>query len=173
MTGKTGAADAGQAGHGRGRPGRRRLRGQRGRQARARTPGQLGTGGVKRSNAVAKEADGKLDIPADPSGALAYTFGRRQASAGQVEIDSQNKSSIDHDISIEGNGVNEKGEVVKNGGVSKVSVDLKPGSYTFYCSVPGPPRGRHGRQAHREVTAAARPAAARASSRVVLLAPRG
>ena len=99
--------------------------------------GQLGTVGVKRSNAVAKEAGGKLSIPADPSGALAYTFGSAQASAGQVEIDSMNKSSIDHDISVEGNGVNENGEVVKNGGVSKVNVDLKPGSYTFYCSVPG------------------------------------
>ena len=99
--------------------------------------GQLGSVGVKKSNAVAKEADGKLSIPADPSGALAYTFGSAQANAGQVEIDSLNKSSIDHDISVEGNGVNENGEVVKNGGVSKVSVDLKPGSYTFYCSVPG------------------------------------
>jgi uncharacterized cupredoxin-like copper-binding protein len=99
--------------------------------------GQLGAAGVKKSNAVAKEAGGKLSIPADPSGALAYTYGSAQASPGQVEIDSQNKSSIDHDISIEGNGVNESGEVVKNGGVSKVSVSLKPGSYTFYCSVPG------------------------------------
>src|SRR5207342_2532952 len=99
--------------------------------------GQLGTVGVKRSNAVANESGGKLSIPADPSGALAYTFGSAQASAGQVEIDSVNKSSIDHNISVEGNGVNENGEVVKNGGVSKVNVDLKPGSYTFYCSVPG------------------------------------
>ena len=126
--------------------------------------GQLGTVGVKRSNAVAKEADGKLTIPADPSGALAYTFGSAQASAGQVEIDSPNKSSIDHDISVEGNGVNENGEVVKNGGVSKVNVDLKPGELHVLLLRPGPPRGRHGGQAHREVTAASRPAAARASS---------
>ena len=103
--------------------------------------GQLAAVGVKRSNAVAKEANGKLTIPADPSGALAYTFASAQASAGQVEIDSPNKSSVDHDISLEGNGVNENGEVVKNGGVSKVSVDLKPGDYTFYCSVPGHRQG--------------------------------
>jgi uncharacterized cupredoxin-like copper-binding protein len=99
--------------------------------------GQLGAAGVKKSNAVAKEAGGKLSIPADPSGALSYTYGSAQATPGQVEIDSVNKSSIDHDISIEGNGVSENGPVVKNGGVSKVNVDLKPGTYTFFCSVPG------------------------------------
>jgi uncharacterized cupredoxin-like copper-binding protein len=103
--------------------------------------GQLATVGVKRSNAVAKEASGKLTIPADPGGGLAYTFGSAQANAGQVEIDSPNKSSIDHDISIEGAGVDEHGDVVKNGGVSKVSVSLKPGEYTFYCSVPGHRQG--------------------------------
>jgi uncharacterized cupredoxin-like copper-binding protein len=26
---------------------------------------------------------------------------------------------------------------VKNGAVSRIEVDLKPGEYTFYCSVPG------------------------------------
>jgi uncharacterized cupredoxin-like copper-binding protein len=103
--------------------------------------GQLAAVGVTRSNAVAKEANGKLTIPADPSGGLAYTFASAQANAGQVEIDSPNKSSVDHDISLEGNGVNENGEVVKNGGVSKVSADLKPGDYTFYCSVPGHRQG--------------------------------
>ncbi len=103
--------------------------------------GQLGSVGVKKSTAVAKESGGKLSIPADPSGALAYTFGSAEASPGQVEIDSVNKSSIDHDIAVEGNGVSETGEVVKNGGVSKISVSLKPGEYTFFCSVPGHRQG--------------------------------
>jgi plastocyanin len=103
--------------------------------------GLLAAVGVKRSNAVAKESGGKLTIPADPSGALAYQFGSAQATAGQVEIDSPNKSSIDHDIAIEGNGVNKAGPVVKNGAVSKLSVSLKPGTYTFFCSVPGHRQG--------------------------------
>ena len=99
--------------------------------------GQLGAVGVKRSNAVAKAKGGKLTIPADPSGGLAYQFSSAQAPAGQVEIDSPNKSSTDHDIAVEGNGVSEHGPVVKNGGVSKISVSLKPGEYTFFCSVQG------------------------------------
>ena len=31
----------------------------------------------------------------------------------------------------------EIGNIVKDGGVSKISVDVDPGTYTFYCSVPG------------------------------------
>jgi uncharacterized cupredoxin-like copper-binding protein len=103
--------------------------------------GQLATVGVQRSNAVAKASGGKLTIPADPSGGLAYQFGAAQAPAGAVELDSPNKSSVDHNISVEGNGINKEGPVVKNGAVSKVSVDLKPGAYTFYCSVPGHRQG--------------------------------
>ena len=60
-----------------------------------------------------------------------------ESPAGQVDVRSPNESSTDHDIALEGNGVSEKGEVVKNGGVSEFSVDLQPGEYTFYCSVPG------------------------------------
>jgi plastocyanin len=103
--------------------------------------GQLAAVGVKKSNAVAKPKGGKLEIPADPSGALAYLFASAEAPAGSIEIDTPNKSSVDHNIAIEGNGVDEKGPVVKNGAVSKVQVDLKAGDYTFYCSVPGHRQG--------------------------------
>ena len=99
--------------------------------------GQLAAAGVKRSNEVAKAEAGKLSIPADPSGGLAYQFGSAEAPAGSLEIDSENKSSVDHNIALEGNGVNEAGPIVKDGGVSKVSADVQPGEYTFFCSVPG------------------------------------
>jgi uncharacterized cupredoxin-like copper-binding protein len=99
--------------------------------------GQLAAVGVKRSNEVAKAEGGKLAIPADPSGGLAYTFGSAEAPAGALEIDSENKSSVDHNIALEGNGVSEEGPVVKDGGVSTINADVKPGEYTFYCSVPG------------------------------------
>ncbi len=99
--------------------------------------GALAAAGAKKSNEVAKAEGGKLAIPADPTGALAYEFGSAESAAGSVEIDSENKSSIDHNIAVEGSGLDEKGPVVKNGGVSKVTADLKPGTYTFYCSVPG------------------------------------
>jgi len=99
--------------------------------------GALASIGAAEAKGTAQEKNGKLEIPADPNGALAYVFANAQASAGQLEIDSKNDSSVQHDIAIEGNGVDEKGEVVSNGGVSKISADLKAGDYTFYCSVTG------------------------------------
>jgi len=80
---------------------------------------------------------GKLDMPADPSGQFAYITKVASAPAGQLEIDSKNESTTPHDIAIEGNGVNEKGETVQGGGISKISVSLKPGEYTYFCSLPG------------------------------------
>ena len=80
---------------------------------------------------------GTLLMPADPNGQLAYITKVASAPAGALEIDSKNASSTPHDIAIEGNGVKEQGETVSNGGVSKISVTLKPGEYTYYCSLPG------------------------------------
>jgi plastocyanin/mono/diheme cytochrome c family protein len=94
----------------------------------------VGGGGPK---GTATEKAGVLSIPADPTGQLFYVFKDATANAGQVKVESQNKSAVDHDISLEGNGVNEKGDIVKNGGTSEVDVDLKQGEYTFFCSVPG------------------------------------
>ncbi len=99
--------------------------------------GQLAQVGAKKAEGTARAENGKLEIPADPGGALAYQFANAEAPPGQLEIDSPNDSSVPHDISLEGNGVDEKGEVVSNGGVSRISVDLQPGEYTFYCSVTG------------------------------------
>jgi mono/diheme cytochrome c family protein len=81
--------------------------------------------------------NGKLELPADPNGQLAYITTKANAPAGKLQIESKNDASIPHDIAIEGNGVDDKGAEVKGGGVSKISVSLKPGTYTFYCSVPG------------------------------------
>lgn len=47
-----------------------------------------------------------------------------------------NPSSETHNISIEGNGVDERGELVGEGETSRVTVVLEPSEYTFYCSVP-------------------------------------
>jgi uncharacterized cupredoxin-like copper-binding protein len=104
-------------------------------------PGRLAKIGVKKAEGVAKAQNGTLEIPADPGGSLAYAFAAAEAPAGPVAIKSQNESSTPHDIAVEGNGVNDKGEVVQGGGVSEVSVDLQPGEYTFYCSVPGHRQG--------------------------------
>ena len=129
--------DAGQARHGRGRAGRRRLRRQRGRQARRgqgparRPPASSAPTRSPRPRAASSRS------PPTRAAASPTSSAPPRRPPGSIEIDSENESSVDHNIALEGNGVNEEGAVVKDGGVSKVNADLKPGEYTFFCSVPG------------------------------------
>jgi plastocyanin len=99
--------------------------------------GQLADVGVKKATEAAEAENGTLKIDADPGGALAYIFASATAPAGALTITSPNESSVPHNIAIEGNGLDQKGPVVQNGGVSEIKIDLDPGEYTFYCSVPG------------------------------------
>jgi plastocyanin len=99
--------------------------------------GALAQVGAAQAEGTAVAEDGVLTIPADPGGSIAYQFANAEAPPGPLDVRSPNESAVDHDIALEGNGVSEKGEVVKNGGVSEFSVDLDAGDYTFFCSVPG------------------------------------
>ncbi len=68
---------------------------------------------------------------------LAYSKKVLTAKAGKMTIVMSNPSFLSHDVAIKGNGVKVKGKVVGKGGTSKVTANLKPGVYTFYCTVPG------------------------------------
>jgi plastocyanin len=78
-----------------------------------------------------------LLISADPTGQLRFDKDSLEAPAGPVKITMNNPSPVPHDVSLEGSGVDEKGEIVQKGGASEVEATLKPGDYTYYCSVPG------------------------------------
>ena len=106
-------------------------------------PGCSGGGGGSKSssgNAAPAQATGtstKLSIKADPGGQLKYDTKSLEAKAGKVTITMANPSQLSHSVAIEGNGVDTDGEVVGPGGTSKASATLKPGTYTYYCTVPG------------------------------------
>jgi plastocyanin len=87
----------------------------------------------------ASVASGEQSIAANPSGNLAYTKKTLTAKAGTVKIAFTNKSSLSHNLTIQ-KGTN--GSVVGatptfQGGTKVLSVKLSPGTYTFFCSVPG------------------------------------
>jgi plastocyanin len=86
---------------------------------------------------VAKAQGGVLEIDAFPTGDLKFIPQAAQAAPGRISIKSLNKSSTGHNIAIQGPGATAAGPVVSNGGVSQISVTLKPGTYTFLCTVPG------------------------------------
>ncbi len=97
--------------------------------------GRLADAGGAKPEGTAKVEGGTLSIPVGVG--LTYKFADAEAPAGPVTIESVNDQPADHNIAVDGGGVDEKGDVVKDGGTSTVEVDLEPGDYAFYCSVPG------------------------------------
>lgn len=78
-----------------------------------------------------------LKLTADPGGALKFDKTTLTTKPGKVTVVLDNPSSVPHAIEVEGKGVEEEGETVGKGAVSKVTVDLKPGEYEYYCPVDG------------------------------------
>jgi plastocyanin len=77
-----------------------------------------------------------VKISADPSGALKYEQTDVSATAGSITIDFTNMSSLPHDVTIEGNGASGATDQITDSTTS-TTVDLEPGTYTFFCSVDG------------------------------------
>jgi plastocyanin len=68
---------------------------------------------------------------------LRYTTKTLHAKAGRIEIVFHNPSMLPHNVRIE-SGENELGGTkTVTHGTTKAFVTLKPGTYHFYCSVPG------------------------------------
>jgi mono/diheme cytochrome c family protein len=85
---------------------------------------------------------GKLEIDADPNGALAFASSKATAPPGPLDILSVNESSTPHNIAIkDAGGKVVEGNVVTGGGTSKLTATLKPGKYEFLCTVPGHEEG--------------------------------
>ena len=78
-----------------------------------------------------------LEVTADPGGQLKYEQTSLQAKAGAVKIDFDNPSPIDHDVTIAAGQRKLGGTKVVTSGKATATVDLQPGTYTFYCSVDG------------------------------------
>jgi plastocyanin len=102
----------------------------------AQTGGES-SGGAAAGGGATGGGAAPLALSADPSGGLKFDKSALEAPAGKVTIVMTNPAPVPHDIAIKGDGANEVGEQVSNGGKSTVTADLKPGTYEFYCSVPG------------------------------------
>jgi plastocyanin len=98
-----------------------------------------GTSSAGTSSAAAGGASGNLAIAANPGGSLSYDKKTLSAKAGKVTITMTNMSPVCHNITIQ---KGTSGAVLGStptfmGGTKSVSLNLKAGTYTFYCSVPG------------------------------------
>ena len=92
---------------------------------------------AKSASPAAGGKTSNLTLSADPSGALKFTVKQLKANAGTVTLTMTNPSDVPHAIAVEGNGVDKDGETVQPGGTSTVTATLKPGTYSYYCPVPG------------------------------------
>jgi plastocyanin len=87
----------------------------------------------------APPSGGPVEIDADPSGQLAYVQKTVTVKPGKVTFKFVNRSPLPHNLTIvAGSGGALLGATPTiTGNSANVAVSLKPGSYTFYCSVPG------------------------------------
>jgi plastocyanin len=93
----------------------------------ASTPAQAPAGG-----------SGTLALAANPEGQLKYDKTSLTAKAGKVSIDFTNMSPEEHNMTL----ASSSGAVVGatptfQGGSKTLTLNLKPGTYKFFCTVPG------------------------------------
>ncbi|HEV7528068.1 MAG TPA: plastocyanin/azurin family copper-binding protein [Solirubrobacteraceae bacterium] len=95
------------------------------------------TGTPAPPSSPAAAATTTLKLAANPAGQLAFDTKQLSAKAGKVTIDFANASPIEHDVAV-AQGSSVVGQTpVFTGGSKTLSVTLKPGTYTFFCTVPG------------------------------------
>jgi plastocyanin len=92
--------------------------------------------GSSSSGSSSSSGGSTIALAADPGGALKFDKTKLDAKAGSVTIDFTNDAQIPHAVAVKGNGIDKDGKTV-TGGKNSLTVDLKPGTYEFYCPVPG------------------------------------
>jgi plastocyanin len=101
--------------------------------------GSSGSGSSSSSSGSSSSGGGggkTIKLAADPQGKLAFDKKTLSAKAGQLTIDFANSSGIPHAVAVKGNGVQKSGSTITSGSNS-LALDLKPGTYEFYCPVDG------------------------------------
>jgi plastocyanin len=79
-----------------------------------------------------------LSIAANPQGELKYSATSLNAKAGSVAIAFTNNAPLSHNLTVESSSGATVGATPSFQGGSKVlTLNLKPGTYKFFCTVPG------------------------------------
>lgn len=79
-----------------------------------------------------------LSLEANSEGQLAYNTKSLSAKAGKVSIAFTNNASLEHNVTIESSSGQVLGGTPSfSGGSKTLTLNLKPGTYKFFCSVPG------------------------------------
>jgi len=95
------------------------------------------TGTPTPPSSPAAGATSALKLAANPEGQLSFDTKQLSAKAGSITITFSNASPLEHNVAI-AEGAKVLGSTPTFAGGSKqLTLTLKPGKYTFYCTVPG------------------------------------
>jgi len=104
----------------------------------AATPAAPATTTTATQTTSAVAPSSALHVAANAEGQLKFDQSSLSAKAGKVSIAFTNMASIEHNLTIESSSGATVGATPSfQNGAKALSVDLKPGTYKFYCSVPG------------------------------------
>jgi uncharacterized cupredoxin-like copper-binding protein len=78
-----------------------------------------------------------LTEEADPEGQLRFTTKNLSARAGKITVNFKNMSPLMHNMTIAQGTRVLAATPTFEGGTKTLKLNLKPGTYVFYCSVPG------------------------------------
>jgi plastocyanin len=103
----------------------------------ATTPAKPAAAPKGKGGTAAKGAGGTLELAANPT-QIAYEQTQLTSKPGKVTIDFTNPAALEHDVAIEGPEGKRLAvsETIAKGKTS-VSAELAPGTYHYFCTVPG------------------------------------
>jgi plastocyanin len=95
------------------------------------------TGSPAPSSSLAAGPATSLKLAANPDGELDYNTKQLTAKAGRVTITMTNMSPLEHNVTVARGSTVLGATPTFQDGSKSLTLNLKPGKYTFYCSVPG------------------------------------
>src|SRR5580700_2672756 len=106
--------------------------------APATTPTTSSTSSSSTSSGGSTAKGEALSLEANSEGQLKYNKTSLTAKAGAVSIDFTNMASLGHNVTVESSSGTVVGATPTfQGGSKTLSLNLKAGTYKFFCSVPG------------------------------------
>ena len=83
-------------------------------------------------------ATSTLDVSAPADGSFSFDQSELSTKAGTVTVNFDNPAALSHDVVIEDESGNEVGKTdLVSESSAETTVDLEPGTYTYFCDVAG------------------------------------
>ena len=101
------------------------------------TAGEHAQEGARAAGATPRATGRALQLAADPGGALRFDKNRAAVLAGRVTVRFRNQSTVAHNVTIAQGSRRLGATKTITGSMATLALQLPPGQYVFFCSVPG------------------------------------